>query len=57
VGEIMVTTFCNHAGPTPGWPADPKRISIEDGLELETSDRDPAYVARRVQEELLCLAT
>jgi TPP-dependent pyruvate/acetoin dehydrogenase alpha subunit len=51
VFEAMVTTFCNHAGPTPGWATDPKRIALEDGLELEQSARDPAHVARRQVEE------
>ena len=51
VFEAMVTTFCNHAGATPGWPADPKHISLEEGFELDQSARDPVYVARRVVEE------
>ena len=49
--EAMVTTFCNHAGPTPGWATDPKSISLASGLELESSPRDPVHVARRVVEE------
>ena len=51
VREAIVTTFCNHAGATPGWPADPKNISIANGLELEASGRDPVHVARRLLED------
>lgn len=51
VREIMVTTLCNHAGATPGWSTDPRAISLESGLEIEASDRDPVHVARRVLEE------
>ena len=47
VREVMVTTFCNHAGPTPGWPADPKSIELARGLELEPSPADPVHVARQ----------
>jgi pyruvate dehydrogenase E1 component alpha subunit len=48
--EAMVTTFSNHAGATPGWAADPKTISIEGGLVLDSSPRDPAWVARQQLE-------
>lgn len=51
VREAMVTTFCNHAGPTPGWAADPRAIDAAGGLELEASPRDPVHVARRAIEE------
>lgn len=46
--EAMVTTFCNHAGPTPGWASDPKKMSLADGLVLEQSARDPVWVARDI---------
>lgn len=45
--EAMVTTFCNHAGATPGWKADPKSISMDGGLVLDSSPRDPAWIARQ----------
>ena len=45
--ELALTTFCQHAGPTPGWPDDPLRISIEDGLLVDESVSDPVYFARR----------
>lgn len=44
--ELNLTTFCQHAGPTPGWPDDPLRIAIEDGLLLEDTPRDPLYHIR-----------
>lgn len=46
--EAMITTFTNHAGATPGWATDPKQISLEDGLVLEESPRDPVWVARQI---------
>lgn len=48
VVEALVRTFCNHAGATPGWAADARNISLDRGLELEPSPRDPVYVARQV---------
>ena len=39
--ELQVATFCQHAGPTPGWPDDPLRIALEDGLLLGEDPRDP----------------
>lgn len=41
--ELDLATFCRHAGPTPGWPDDPLCLSIEDGLLVENSPRDPLY--------------
>jgi TPP-dependent pyruvate/acetoin dehydrogenase alpha subunit len=42
-----VRAFCQHAGPTPGWPTDPKKIKLEDGLMVESSLDDPLYVLRK----------
>lgn len=39
--EIQLSTFCQHAGPTPGWPDDPLRIDLEDGLLLGDNPKDP----------------
>ena len=39
--ELHVKTFCQHAGPTPGWPDDPLRIALEDGLFLGDDPQDP----------------
>jgi hypothetical protein len=47
--EVTLTTFNQHAGPTPGWPTDPKRISLEDGLIVDRSANDPVFV---VQQQL-----
>jgi pyruvate dehydrogenase E1 component alpha subunit len=44
--EMHLETFCQHAGPTPGWPTDPLRISLEDGLILGDSLRDPLVQLR-----------
>ena len=44
--ELNLTTFCQHAGPTPGWPDDPLRIALEDGLLIEDTPRDPLYHIR-----------
>ena len=44
--ELRLSTFCQHAGPTPGWPDDPLRIAIEDGLLVKDSPDDPVYHVR-----------
>ena len=44
--ELRLSTFCQHAGPTPGWPDDPLRISIDDGLLVSDSAEDPVYNVR-----------
>ncbi len=44
--EIFLSTFCQHAGPTPGWPEDTLRISIEDGLMIPDTPSDPLYLLR-----------
>lgn len=44
--EVKLKTLTNHAGATPGWPADPKKISLEAGPVVEESALDPAWVAR-----------
>jgi len=41
--ELSLTTFCQHAGPTPGWPEDPLRLSLENGLLVEATQRDPLH--------------
>jgi TPP-dependent pyruvate/acetoin dehydrogenase alpha subunit len=46
--EARVRTFCNHAGATPGWATDPRHISLSDGLIVESSSEDPAYMAARL---------
>lgn len=44
--EVDLAMFNQHAGPTPGWPTDPMLISIENGLVVENSDRDPLFVLK-----------
>ena len=39
--EFKMTTFCNHAGATPGWPDDRRRISLKSGLLIPGEDHDP----------------
>lgn len=42
--EVRLTTFNQHAGPTPGWPDDPKNISLENGFIVDRTSEDPIYV-------------
>lgn len=44
--ELNLSTLCQHAGPTPGWPDDPLRIAIENGLLVEDTPRDPLHHIR-----------
>lgn len=41
VVELSISTFCQHAGPTPGWSDDPLRIALEDGLLLGGDPGEP----------------
>jgi len=50
--ELEISTFCQHAGPTPGWPDDPLRIAIEDGLLIEDSPDDPVFHVKRALGEV-----
>lgn len=45
--ELQISTFNQHAGPTPGWPDDPLRIVLEDGLLVKDGPEDPVYHVRR----------
>ncbi len=42
-----IKTFCQHAGPTPGWPGDPLEIDIANGMIIEESGADPLYDIRQ----------
>jgi len=44
--EVALHAFNQHAGPSPGWPNDPKTISVDNGPFLEPPDRDPLHVQR-----------
>lgn len=51
--EVHLGSINQHAGPTPGWPTDPKNISLGNGLLVEETDRDPLFVLKqRLGEEL-----
>ena len=41
-------TFCQHAGPTPGWAGDPMEINLSNGLILEESLEDPIFNIKRL---------
>lgn len=42
--EVELAALNQHAGPTPGWPDDPKSIDLENGLIVERSVNDPVFV-------------
>jgi TPP-dependent pyruvate/acetoin dehydrogenase alpha subunit len=50
--ELDISTFCQHAGPTPGWPDDPLRIAIEDGFLVEDSPDDPVFHIKQALGDL-----
>jgi pyruvate dehydrogenase E1 component alpha subunit len=44
VVEFRTALLNQHAGPTPGWPSDPLRIALADGLIVSPAPRDPLAV-------------
>lgn len=44
--ELALSTFNQHAGPTPGWPDDPLNIDLKKGLIVAEADNDPVYQIR-----------
>lgn len=44
--EFRTALLNQHAGPTPGWPTDPLRIALTDGLVVGAAPRDPIAVLR-----------
>ena len=42
--EFRTALLNQHAGPTPGWPTDPLRIALADGLVVGAAPRDPLAV-------------
>jgi pyruvate dehydrogenase E1 component alpha subunit len=46
VVEVKTTLLNQHAGPTPGWPTDPMKVDISDGLVIEEAASDPIFVLR-----------
>ena len=49
--ELEISTFNQHAGPTPGWPDDPLRIALDDGLIVKESPADPLFHIRQMLGE------
>lgn len=45
--EVSLKALSQHAGPTPGWPTDPKNISLADGLLVEPTGHDPLHVLQQ----------
>lgn len=45
--EVHLAALNQHAGPTPGWPTDPKNITIDNGLIIRHSPDDPLYVLQQ----------
>ena len=45
--EAQLASINQHAGPTPGWPTDPKKISMDNGLIVEETSFDPVYVLQQ----------
>lgn len=46
VVEVKTTLLNQHAGPTPGWPTDPMKVDISQGLVIEESASDPIFVLK-----------
>lgn len=42
--EVTLAALNQHAGPTPGWPTDPKNIDLANGLLIQESNADPLFV-------------
>lgn len=55
--EFNISTFCQHAGPTPGWPEDPLHIALADGLLIGDDPCDPlVHLSRTIgAREFECL--
>ena len=41
--EYDIKNFNQHAGPTPGWPNDPMKIELKEGLMLKDKSKDPLF--------------
>ena len=49
--SARVKTFCQHAGPTPGWPGDTMNIDISNGMILDDDLQDPLYNIKQLISE------
>lgn len=45
--EVELMMLNRHAGPTPGWPADPMKVDYKKGLILREDCYDPVFVLRQ----------
>jgi TPP-dependent pyruvate/acetoin dehydrogenase alpha subunit len=45
--EVDLMILNRHAGPTPGWPADPMKVDYGKGLILREDRYDPVFVLRQ----------
>lgn len=44
--EVSLTMMNRHAGTTPGWPTDPMKLDLNNGLIVHEDETDPVYVVR-----------
>jgi pyruvate dehydrogenase E1 component alpha subunit len=45
--EINIKTFNGHCGPSPGWPEDPNKIYIDNGLIIKNNNDDILYLLKK----------
>jgi len=45
--EAKLALMNQHAGPTPGWPADPMNVDIKNGMVVRDSVDDPLHVLKQ----------
>ena len=46
VVEADTILLCQHAGPTPGWPNDPMKVDLSNGLVIAENSSDPVFVLK-----------
>ena len=51
VVEVFTTMYNRHAGATPGWPEDPMKVNLSDGLEIKHNKNDPVFVSTKILSE------
>ncbi len=49
--ELDITTFNQHAGPTPGWPGDPMQLAFANGLLVSHDVGDPLFLLQEALGE------
>lgn len=45
--EINIETFNGHCGPSPGWPDDPKKVFINNGLIIKNNKNDIIFLLKK----------